>query len=107
MVVELKNVAEFDSLVIQGSADNQLVVVDFSAEWCPPCKMIAPKYEALSKKETSVKFYKVDVDVADDVSQKAGISCMPTFKFYKNGECVETLEGASEDKLKALVAKHK
>ena len=35
---------------------------------------IAPKYDALSKKETSVKFYKVDVDVADDVSQKAGIS---------------------------------
>jgi len=107
MVHGIDSVEEFKEKVIKGSENGQLVVVDFWATWCPPCVMIGPKYVALSEVETSVTFFKVDVDAADDVAAHVGISCMPTFKFYKNGECVETLEGASEAKLKELVAKYK
>jgi len=78
-----------------------LVVVDFTATWCPPCKRIAPIFVA------SVTFIKVDVDENAETAQAVGISCMPTFKFYKKGECVHTMEGADEAGLKAKVAELK
>ena len=48
---------------------------------------------------------KVNVDEAHEISQHVGISCMPTFKFYKNGQLAETLEGASEAKLRENLEK--
>uniref|UniRef100_A0A7N8X6T2 Thioredoxin n=1 Tax=Mastacembelus armatus TaxID=205130 RepID=A0A7N8X6T2_9TELE len=76
---------------------DKLVVVDFSATWCGPCKKIAPEYEDLSKKpeNKNVVFLKVDVDEAEDVSTDCGISCMPTFHFYKNGKKVDEFSGAN------------
>merc|ERR1739848_716460 len=62
--------------------------------------------EELSKEYEGkdVKFYKVDVDDASEVSAKAGINCMPTFHFYKNGAKVDTMEGADEDGMKTKTA---
>ena len=75
---------------------------------CPPCVGIAPAFAQLAKDhEGSVVFIKVDVDKADDVSADCKISAMPTFLFYKNGEKVDELVGASEAQLKEKVAKNK
>merc|ERR1711988_730195 len=80
-----KMVKQCDSLAALkeelNAAGDKLVVVDFFATWCPPCKMIAPKLEQMSNEFPHVKFYKVDVDANPQASQLAGISCMPTFKF--------------------------
>uniref|UniRef100_A0A8C6UEM5 Thioredoxin n=1 Tax=Neogobius melanostomus TaxID=47308 RepID=A0A8C6UEM5_9GOBI len=91
------------------AAGSKLVVVDFTASWCGPCKMIAPVFEVRSPpyENKDVVFLKVDVDEASDVSEKCGISSMPTFQFYKNGEKLEQFSGASEEKLRATVAKLK
>ena len=51
-------------------------------------------------------FIKVDVDEAEDITKECGISCMPTFHFYKNGAKLEEMMGASEQQLKDLCAKH-
>ena len=99
----LKTKADFDKAI---QAD-KLVVVDFTASWCPPCKMIAPKFEKMAEENTDCDLHKVDVDENGEASQAAGITCMPTFKFYKGGKEVDKLEGASEEKLKELIAKHK
>ncbi len=48
-------------------------IVDFSAQWCGPCKMIGPFFEELSNKYTSLKFVKVDVDELEDVSSEVGV----------------------------------
>merc|ERR1712110_415098 len=72
------------------------LVIDFTATWCPPCKMIGPIFEAMAKDYPAWTFKKVDVDANADAAGAAKIACMPTFKFYKNGEVVDTLEGASE-----------
>uniref|UniRef100_A0A8C6U9P3 Thioredoxin domain-containing protein n=1 Tax=Neogobius melanostomus TaxID=47308 RepID=A0A8C6U9P3_9GOBI len=88
------------------AAGSKLVVVDFTASWCGPCKMIAPVFEVRNENK-DVVFLKVDVDEASDVSEKCGISSMPTFQFYKNGEKLEQFSGASEEKLRATVAKLK
>ena len=85
----------------------KLVVVDFFATWCPPCKRISPVFEALSLEHTGVVFLKIDVDNVPAVAQKESISAMPTFLFYKGGKKVDELVGASEPKLKELIAKHK
>ena len=53
-----------------------------------------------------VVFIKIDVDEAEDVAESCGISAMPTFKFYKGGEQVDELVGASEQKLKDIIKKH-
>ncbi|CAH1244114.1 TXN [Branchiostoma lanceolatum] len=105
MVKFIETKAEFDALV----ADNKdkLIVVDFTASWCGPCKMIGPVFEKLAEEHSDVIFVKVDVDANDETAGACGISAMPTFHCYKNGQKVEEMCGASEDKLKALVAKHK
>merc|ERR1712050_559651 len=105
MVAYLGTKAEFDKCL----EENKLVVIDFTATWCPPCKMIGPKFEAMAAEEgyAGITFKKCDVDANSESAQAAGIACMPTFKFYKDKAEVEKLEGASEDKLRELLNKYK
>ena len=100
MVRMLATKAEFDE-VLKG---DKLVVVDFTASWCPPCQMIAPKFAELAEtvKDHAV-LVKVDVDENGETSQAAGISCMPTFQFYKGGNKVHEIQGADFDGVKAKV----
>ena len=101
MVHQATSPTEFKEIVKTGK-----VVVDFTATWCGPCKMIGPFFDELSKKYTDVKFIKVDVDELDDVASEAGVSAMPSFYYYEEGKVVETLVGASKEKLEQLIAKH-
>jgi thioredoxin 1 len=91
--------------------EKDIVFVDFTASWCPPCKMIKPIYEELAethKDKTTVKFVKIDVDENEEVSQTYSIRSMPTFKVFKAGKEVEEdgFGGASVDKLKTMVEKY-
>lgn len=81
-----------------------LVVVDFFATWCGPCKMIAPILEKFSKEYTLAKFIKVDVDELGEVSQEYEISSMPTILFFKNGKVVEKVIGANPNAVKLALA---
>ena len=69
-------------------AGDKLVVIDFFATWCGPCKMISPVLEEMEAQMSNVKFLKVDVDEAEDVAVHYQISAMPTFIFIKNGSKV-------------------
>jgi len=71
------------------------VIVDFSAEWCGPCKRIAPDFEELSKKCTNVVFLKVDVDSAEKLAEAYEISALPTFLFFIKGVLMKRMEGAN------------
>uniref|UniRef100_A0A3B3UXB1 Thioredoxin n=1 Tax=Poecilia latipinna TaxID=48699 RepID=A0A3B3UXB1_9TELE len=98
MVKFVKTLEEFNDIL--STAGNKLVVVDFTATWCGPCRRIGPVFEV------NVIFLKVDVDEASDVSQKCEIRSMPTFHFYKNGKKVDEFTGANEkllmEKIKQL-----
>lgn len=78
------------------------LLVDFTASWCGPCKMIGPFFEELAAKYPDVMFVKVDVDDLDDVAADCGISAMPTFHLYSNGVKVGELTGADKGKLEDL-----
>jgi len=105
-VQQISNAAEFKSQVL-GAGAGKLVMVDFYATWCGPCKMIAPKVEAMSEEFPDVAFFKVDVDQVSEVSEEQGVSAMPTFFFFKDGKKVGEVVGASEDKIRDAIVKNK
>lgn len=78
------------------------------ADWCGPCKMIAPTFESLATKYSKPKritFAKVNVDNQRDVASQYGVSAMPTFIILKNGSPIETIRGANPPSLIAAVEK--
>ncbi|MGB2824332.1 MAG: thioredoxin [Phycisphaerae bacterium] len=81
------------------------VLVDFWAEWCMPCKMMAPTIEELAAEfDGRVKFGKLDTDASRDTSMKYGISAIPTLILFKSGEMVNKFVGLQQkaDLAKAL-----
>ncbi|KAK8953233.1 Thioredoxin H1 [Platanthera guangdongensis] len=83
-----------------------LAVVDFTATWCGPCRMIAPIFADLAKKFPNVLFLKVDVDELKSVAQDWAIEAMPTFIFLKDGTIVDKIVGAQRDELPRKIALH-
>ena len=89
--------------------NNVVVVADFWAEWCGPCRMITPLVEELaSAYEGKVLIGKVNVDEEGDLATKYGIRNIPTVLFFKNGQIVDKQVGAAgknvfEDKINALL----
>ena len=69
--------------------------------------MIGPIFEMIAEENPDIACFKVDVDDASDVASDCGISAMPTFQFYKNGEKVDELCGASEDLLREKIKAQK
>ncbi len=76
-----------------------LVVIDFYATWCGPCKRIAPVFVELEGHYPTFKFLKVDVDEADELSREYGIQSLPTFVFLKNYQVHSVIEGADLNKV--------
>eukprot|EP00013_Stygamoeba_regulata_P023087 CAMPEP_0177649036 /NCGR_PEP_ID=MMETSP0447-20121125/11153_1 /TAXON_ID=0 /ORGANISM="Stygamoeba regulata, Strain BSH-02190019" /LENGTH=105 /DNA_ID=CAMNT_0019151729 /DNA_START=144 /DNA_END=461 /DNA_ORIENTATION=- len=105
MVKEVKDIAEFRTII--ADAGDKLVMVDFFAVWCGPCKRIAPKIDEFAATYPDVVFIKVDVENVEEAAAEAKVSAMPTFVFYKNGNRIDDLVGADPNKLEDLIKKHK
>lgn len=69
------------------------VLVDFYADWCGPCKMLAPVLEGLSEKMDKVTFYKVNVDASSDLAGRYGIQAIPNLVIFKDGKAVDQITG--------------
>lgn len=74
--------------------DNNIVMVDFWASWCGPCKMFAPTYEAASEKHTDIIFAKVDTEAEQALATSAGVSSIPTLMVFREGVLVFSQPGA-------------
>ena len=70
-----------------------VVVVDFFATWCAPCKMLAPVLEEVASEMGEVKVLKIDVDESPETATKYGVQSIPTIKIFKDGAEVETKVG--------------
>ncbi len=87
-VVELSS-ADFDQVTSKG-----LVLVDFWAEWCGPCRIMHPVFERMSKKYHHIKFARVNVDQCQDIAMRFGVQAIPTFIMFKDGQPAERMIGA-------------
>jgi len=100
--------ADFDSQVLNAA---QVVLVDFWAVWCAPCRMIAPVVEDLAAELSDrVKFVKMDIDANPQVPGRLGIMSIPTLIIFKDGEAADRTVGYRpnmktdlRDKLEALI----
>ncbi|KAJ1217972.1 hypothetical protein NDU88_005559 [Pleurodeles waltl] len=94
MVRKIRSVAEFDDILAR--SHSKLVVIDFTATWCGPCRRIAPVFDKFSTEYRGVVFLKVDVDDNPVLAQRYRIEAMPTFIFIKDFKKVASVRGADE-----------
>ena len=81
----------FDELLVS----EKLVIVDFWATWCGPCRMLSPLLDEVeAEMEDKVEVVKVNVDDADEIAMRYRIMSIPTLLFFKNGEMVDRSVGA-------------
>lgn len=83
MIKHLVNSSEFEEEI-----KGELVVVDFFADWCGPCQMLAPVLEELDK-EQSIKIVKVNVDEVPDLARQFRVMSIPTLLLFKDGKLVK------------------
>ena len=76
---------EFDKAIEKG-----IVLVDFFANWCGPCRMMAPILESVEEElDYKINFYKIDVDECENIAKRYGIMSIPTIIIFRDGEIIE------------------
>lgn len=95
----------FDAEVLKSDIP---VLTDFWAEWCGPCKMIAPVLEQIAEEyQGRIKVTKIDVDESNRMAMQLGVQSIPTLVLFKNGQAVERLVGAMpKDRLLSRILPH-
>ncbi|KAJ7134656.1 thioredoxin-like protein [Mycena epipterygia] len=104
--VEIQSIKQWNEIVQASTDAGKTVVVDFHAEWCGPCKQIAPKYNSLAAENPQVQFLRVDVDQQTQIAQTFQVTAMPTFYAIKAKNVVGMLRGADPQGLTRLVRQH-
>jgi len=94
-----------DNFAAEVEQDGGVTLVDFWAEWCPPCQMVGPIVEELAAEyQGKAKIGKLDVDGNRETSGKFGITAIPSLMVFKGGEVVKRFTGVTQkDELKAAI----
>jgi thioredoxin 1 len=87
------------------SLPSKLIILDFKASWCAPCKTIKPFVEYLKEHYTNVAFYEIDIEDEDTatITKTFDIKKLPTFIYYKNGEVCKSLIGINKGHIEEFV----
>ncbi|XP_028774678.1 thioredoxin H-type [Neltuma alba] len=93
----------WDQKLAEATRDGRIVIANFSAAWCGPCKTVAPYYSELSEKYPSLMFLLIDVDELADFSISWDYKATPTFFFLKNGQQIDKLAGANKPELQKKI----
>ena len=88
MLKHIANKEEFDAAIKEG-----LVLVDFFATWCGPCKMLSPVLEEVANESPDLLVLKIDVDEVGELAARYGIQSIPTLMLFKNGERLDVRVG--------------
>ena len=86
--MKIVNTEEFNELIKNG-----IVLVDFFADWCGPCKMLGPVLEEVSEEYPDIEFIKVNVDENMDLAESFGIMTIPTVFLFKDGTLISKMNG--------------
>ena len=87
------NEQEFEKVI----NSKKLVVIDFSASWCMPCRMLKPIMERVETKVKDVNFYNVDIDESEEVAKRYRIFSVPTLVAFRDGKKVDSMVGLNSN----------
>ena len=91
----VKLITEFNEIPL-----DKKVIIDFFADWCGPCKRIAPEFLILSEQYKDIVFLKVDVEASPLLADNFNITSLPTFVIQNSGEIITTIKGGNLDSIK-------
>ena len=98
-MIELEKEQDFKSLIKEG-----LVLVDFNAVWCGPCRNFKPILTEFAKEHKEIKVISIDVDSYENLSREYGVMSIPNIKLFKDGNIIkETVGFMSKDELEEFV----
>jgi thioredoxin 1 len=100
-MIELDTEDDFNDFI----RENRIALIDFFAEWCGPCKKIAPYLEQLSEEYKNVAFGKVNCDATPELCSEYSIKSLPTFLFFVDGKIVNTVIGAKREEIYKFLSK--
>ncbi|OWM69768.1 thioredoxin H2-like [Punica granatum] len=99
--------AEWQSHLNSLKESPKLMVIDFAASWCGPCKLMEPLVHKLADEYADVSFAKIDVDELRDAAQEFKVQAMPTFVLMKGGKEVDRVIGAKKDELEKKIVEYR
>mgnify|MGYP000952360125 CR=1 FL=1 len=99
-IVELTE-ETFETEVLQ---ESRLVIVDFWATWCTPCRMLTPILEEIAAERTDIKICKINMDEAQRITEEYGVMTLPMLIYFKNGEVFDESVGlVSKDRILSVL----
>ncbi|CAF1725590.1 hypothetical protein F2Q70_00001790 [Brassica cretica] len=107
LVVEMESRRQWRSLFDSMKGSNKLLVIDFTAAWCGPCKAMEPRVKEIVSRYPEAVFARVDVDRFMDVAGTYRANTLPAFVFVKRGEEIDRVVGAKPDELVYKIEKHR
>ncbi|CAH8257652.1 unnamed protein product [Arabidopsis lyrata] len=105
-IVEIKNMNQWKSRLNALNDTNRLLVIEFTAKWCGPCKSLEPELEELAAKYTDAEFVKIDVDVLMSVWMEYNLNTLPAIVFMKRGREVDRVVGVKVDEVERKLHKY-
>ncbi|KAI9917256.1 hypothetical protein PsorP6_012587 [Peronosclerospora sorghi] len=106
-VICVQSEKQFQSILEQERTNGSVVLVDFSATWCRPCRALSPIFHELSVKYPCMVFVKVDVDQLRAVAKACGVTTLPSFQFFRRGiKCDEMRGEADQSGLETRIHTH-
>ncbi|KAK4487846.1 hypothetical protein RD792_003582 [Penstemon davidsonii] len=102
-VISCHSIQEWKEHFQKGLESKKLVLIDFTASWCRPCRLIGPILAEIAKNTPHVIFLNVDVDELKTVAEEYNVVAMPTFVFLKEGKQVDKFVGARKEDLQAKI----
>ncbi|PAN18636.1 hypothetical protein PAHAL_3G215700 [Panicum hallii] len=105
-VIAIHSLDEWSIQIEEANSAKKLVVIDFTASWCGPCRIMAPIFTDMAKKNPNVVFLKVDVDELKAIAEQFSVEAMPTFLFMKEGDVKDRVIGAMKEELAQKLQLH-
>ncbi|PUZ65211.1 hypothetical protein GQ55_3G205600 [Panicum hallii var. hallii] len=105
-VIAIHSLDEWSIQIEEANSAKKLVVIDFTASWCGPCRIMAPIFTDMAKKNPYVVFLKVDVDELKAIAEQFSVEAMPTFLFMKEGDVKDRVIGAMKEELAHKLQRH-
>ncbi|XP_076952180.1 thioredoxin H-type-like [Bidens hawaiensis] len=95
--------AAWNQKLLEAKTQGKIVIANFSASWCGPCKSISPLYIELSEKHPSLMFLTLDVDELTELSTQWDVKATPTFFFLRDGQQIDKVVGANKPELQEKI----